>query len=72
MISLWKISDAHAQYSLLCPVQAHWKHRADTFCKSSGSYFCVYNQNRRNFTEFCSKKAESEKKGITLNHDLHE
>lgn len=50
-------------YNLLCPVQSHWRLRANIKCNSTGSYFCVYDQNDSNFIELCHQNAIIEKKG---------
>ncbi|CAC5425080.1 unnamed protein product [Mytilus coruscus] len=55
-----------AFYSFKCPVQSQWRHKAKMKCNSSESYACVYDQNGRNFTEFCSKNAITEKKGFKV------
>ncbi|CAC5366235.1 unnamed protein product [Mytilus coruscus] len=57
---------SNARYSLLCPVQSHWKHRENTLCNSSDSYVCVYDQNERNFIEFCHNNSIIENKGFKV------
>ncbi|VDI74393.1 Hypothetical predicted protein [Mytilus galloprovincialis] len=51
VISLLKISNAVFRFQ--CPVQSHWKLRAETYCGFGKSYFCLYDKNENNFTEFC-------------------
>ncbi|XP_076070597.1 uncharacterized protein LOC143042213 [Mytilus galloprovincialis] len=51
IISVLKISNA--VFTFQCPVQSHWKLRAETYCGLGKSYFCLYDKNEQNFTEFC-------------------
>ncbi|CAC5359857.1 unnamed protein product [Mytilus coruscus] len=63
-MSILKISDA--VFSFQCLVQSHWKHRAETICGSNSTYFCLYDINENNFTEFCKEIPDFEKAGKKL------
>lgn len=59
---LYQLSEAF--YSLKCPVHAHWTHRSESFCHSGEHYFCLYDQNEQNYTEFCRKNPDVEAPGM--------
>ncbi|XP_071124008.1 uncharacterized protein [Mytilus edulis] len=61
LMSLLKISDA--VFSFRCPVQSHWKHRADTICGSNRSYLCLHDKNKNKFVEFCRDHQDFEAPG---------
>lgn len=67
-MSLWKISEA--VFNFQCPVQSHWKHRAEAHCGLVDSYFCLFDLFRKdqNFTEFCRIKSDFEAPGSTLSY----
>ncbi|XP_076070598.1 uncharacterized protein LOC143042222 [Mytilus galloprovincialis] len=64
ILFLYKTSEAI--YSFRCPVQAHWKHRSEATCDSWDKYFCVYDQNKNNFSEFCRDNPDFEAPGLKL------
>ncbi|CAG2252571.1 unnamed protein product [Mytilus edulis] len=64
VIPSWKISEA--VFLFQCPVQAHWKLRADTYCDSLDNYFCLYDRKEKKFTEFCRKSPDVEVPGYKL------
>lgn len=57
---------AEAFYSLKCPVQAHWTHRSESLCHSGENYCCLYDQNEKNYIEFCRKNPDFEAPGNVL------
>ncbi|CAC5394960.1 unnamed protein product [Mytilus coruscus] len=64
IMSLWKLTESGVSFH--CPVQSHWKHRAETYCGSVDGYFCLFNQNEHYFTEFCRKHQDFEAPGRKL------
>ncbi|CAC5355617.1 unnamed protein product [Mytilus coruscus] len=64
IMSLWKLSESG--FSFHCPVQSHWKHRAENNCGSVDGYFCLFNRNEHYFTEFCRKPPDFEAPGQKL------
>ncbi|XP_052076520.1 uncharacterized protein LOC127714493 isoform X3 [Mytilus californianus] len=64
IMSLWKLSESG--FSFHCPVQSHWKHRAENNCGSVDGYFCLFNRNEHYFTEFCRKTSDFEAPGQKL------
>lgn len=63
-MSLWKLSESSV--SFYCPVKSHWKQRAEKYCGSINSYFCLFNHNKHNFTEFCRNNYDFAPAGNTL------
>lgn len=59
-MSLWKIAEG---FRLHCPVQSHWKFRAGLYCGSINSYFCLFDQNKHRFSEFCRKNEDFDAPG---------
>ncbi|CAC5359809.1 unnamed protein product [Mytilus coruscus] len=66
IMSLWKISEA--VFTFQCPVQSHWKYRAEAHCGPVDSYFCLFDRyrNDQNFTEFCRGNSDFEAPGQKL------
>ncbi|CAC5422511.1 unnamed protein product [Mytilus coruscus] len=64
IILLLKISNA--VFNFQCPDQSQWKHRANAYCDSFNSYFCLYDRNEKNFTEFCRESPDFETPGYKL------
>lgn len=70
-MSSWKIYEA--VFSFQCPVQSHWKYRAEAHCSPIDSYFCLFDRyrNDQNFTEFCRGNSDFEAPGNTLTRVLY-
>lgn len=60
-------------YDIRCPQRSEWKMKASSKCGNTLEYFCLFDANTSNYTEFCKRNPDpfrdiTWKKGI---HFLH-
>ena len=48
----------------VCPVQSQWSLRANSLCNSTQRYFCLFDENALEYSEFCGSTPDFERSGV--------
>lgn len=62
-VLLMLLNTVYTEYDFLCPDYSQWKYKRIGSCQNNYSYFCLFDENNLQYTEFCRKTPEFQRPG---------